>query len=690
MRTYSSIFVLGLAALAFLSCSKESPTSTVPLGEAPKKAPKPSILLITLDTTRADALGLESGQATTPHLDALASRGVWFSRAQTTAPMTLPAHVSMLTGVYPDEHGIHENARYLGQERELLAERLKKAGYQTAAFVSGFPLSKQFGLARGFDHYDDLLEGEGGQGGNGAERTARETTQRALAHLESSEAGPLLLWVHYFDPHEPYSPPEPFRSRFSDHPYLGEIAYMDEQAGRLIEAFQSRQGSSPWRILVVGDHGEGLGEHGEVLHGNLLYQGVMRVPLILAGDGIVPGQRDHAVSTRRVFDTLSAWAGTGSERTLLSDEPEPVLGEAMKPFLQYGWQPQIMAVRDQIKVIRSGETEVYDLAADPAEEKNIVETADLHRDLREALRAYSIPSSDQEAGDEQALTQEDRDRLASLGYASGEGRAPVRANAPNPKDMTHLFRALDLGSGLFVHQQYDKAVPVFEKVLKADPENLMVTLRLAVASSVLGRRATAEQYFGAARKLHASSVDVMHYHGLHHLRGGNLGEAESLLKAVASRSPNRLPALAALAEIQERSGNPVGAEEWLQKVITLKRNPFRELVRLGDARMAQGKTLLAIDSYEQAQILESKNFERFLELGVLYLSNGQAERAGESLDRVAPDHPGYPMALFKRAQVSVLLGEADRRLRVQRARESADANTQRLIASEKLFSGYLD
>ncbi len=385
---------------------------------------RPSILLVTLDTTRADAMGFESGADATPNLDALAARGVRFAQAYTTAPMTLPAHASLLTGLYPAEHGIRENARYLGDDRVLVAGRLRELGYRTAAFVSGLPLDAQFGLARGFDRYDDDF-------GGAAERDAGETTDRALAYLRQAADPPLFLWVHYFDPHEPYDPPEPFRSRYDD-PYLGEIAHLDRELGYLIGDFESRFRETGFRILVAGDHGEGRGDHGEALHGNLLYQGVMRVPLLVSGTGIDPGEVAEPVSVRRAFDTILHWAGAERPRHLLSGSSEIVLAEAMKPFLQYGWQPQVMAVRGRTKVLRSGATEVYDVVADPAETRDLAGEVEIDAELRRAIGDYLSRPIGQPSDVGEEPSRETRERLASLGYVASQSEAKLRDDARAP------------------------------------------------------------------------------------------------------------------------------------------------------------------------------------------------------------------------------------------------------------------
>jgi len=672
-RFARSLAVVVLAA-ACASCSRER---SQPAAQA--VAPQLSILLVTLDTTRADCVGYESDEVETPALDALAARGVRFASAWTTAPMTLPAHTSILTGLYPSEHGIHENSRFLGDDRVVLAERLRDAGYATAAFISGFPLERRFGLARGFDRYDDDF-GEGAD-----ERRAGPTTDRALAYLKSHPQGPIFLWVHYYDPHEPYEPPEPFRSRYLSSPYLGEIAYMDRELGRLLDAFERRCAGGPSRILVVGDHGEGLGDHGELLHGNLLYRSVMRVPMIAAGSGIPAGRVDSAVSVRRVFDTVVGWAGLDSSFDLLAPEPEIVLAEAMKPYLQYGWQPQVMAVRDGIEVIRSGVTEVYDLRTDPAESVDLSREVEIDPEIAEAIRTYPIPAAGGGTSPPDGLDPEAEKRLAALGYASWKGPVAVRKDAPNPKDMTFLFADLDEGSRLFVAGRYEASIAVFDRVLAADPENLMVTLRLAVAHSVLGHEERALELFNRAEAIQPDSIDVDHYLAMHYFRYHHWDLAAPLLERELAVMPRRLPALQALARIREGEGRIGEAIALLERIVLVDDSPAADWAHLGELEMEVGDTAAAIRAFEEARRLQGDAFARDLELGVCYLDAARFADAGAALDRVPLDHPGYAMALFKRAQVSVLLGEPDWRERVRLAYEEADAGIRRLIENEPLF-----
>jgi tetratricopeptide (TPR) repeat protein len=643
---------------------------------APGSATRPSILLVTLDTTRADAIGPEAMDVATPVFNALAARGRRFRQAYATAPETMPSHSSMMTGLYPAGHAVHENGRRLSGDRPVLAERLRQAGYRTAAFVSTFVLARRFGLARGFDVYDDE------QPAGRAERAARETTDGAVAHLAREARPPLFLWVHYFDPHHPYAPTEPFRSRYAEKPYLGEVAAMDQQLGRLVQAFE-RQVEGPAAIVIVGDHGEGLGDHGESQHGNLLYQSTVHVPLLLVGAGVAPGVSDTPVSTRRVFHTILDWAGLGTADSLRGAEGEVVLAEAMKPFLSYGWQPQVMAVEGRHKAILAGRPEVYDVVADPAETRDLAAEVELSRPLRTALRGYPLPSRNPRAQDR--LGEEERRKLASLGYVSAGATPPVRKDAPRAVEMIHLFDVLEKASGLFVREEYAAAIPVLRKILAEDPHNLDAALRLATAHSALGHEERAVAAFAGAAEIAPDSPDVRTYLALHHARGRQWERAVPLLERIVAETPDRLPALEALAVIRQRQGRIPEAIDLRQAIHALRDPSPAELVQLAHLAMSAERTALAIDTFERARGLQSDGFQHDLELGVLYLVAKRYPEAREALDRVPQSHPAYPMAVFKRAQVSVLLNEPDRAARIALARRRADATTRPLIESERLF-----
>jgi choline-sulfatase len=622
-------------------------------GDVPvQRADAPSILLITLDTTRADAIGPEAKGVATPAFDAIAARGVRFRQAYAAVPETLPSHSSMMTGLYPAGHHVHENARYLPATIPTIAERLGQAGYRTAAFVSSFALSRRFGIARGFESYDETFP----QGR--PERTARETTDAALAVIGGPDiaAKPLFLWVHYYDPHYPYAPPEPFRSRYAGQPYLGEVAAMDEQLGRLAQAFEQRA-RGPIAIVIAGDHGEGLGEHGEAYHGDLLYQSTVHVPLAIAGPGVTTGVSDAPVSTRRIFFTLLDWAGLGSSSSLRGKPEDVVLAEAMKPFLEYGWQPQVMAVSGRYKAILSGRTETYDLVADPQETRDLGSGVSLPMAMRKELEEYPAASPEAARAPDN-LDEEAKRRLASLGYVSAGAAPVVRKDAPRAGDMTDLLPSIDKASGLFVAQRYAEVIPLLQQILARDPHNLDAALRLAVAHSSLRQNAQALEAFQRAAAIAPNSQDVRTYLGLHYARNRDWDRAAPLLEQVVAESPDRATAVEGLADVK---------------------------VHQGELAMEAGQTDAAIADFERARALQPAAFTHDLDLGVLYLAARRFQDARQALDRVLASHPDDAMALFKRAQVSVLLNELDKLQRIDLAKRRADATTKPLIERERLF-----
>ena len=645
-----------LVALALLVASA--------CGHAPatRPVPRPSILLVTLDTTRFDSVGPDAKDVQTPAFNALAARGRRYLQAYAAVPETLPSHSSLMTGLYPGGHGVHENARYLPATLPVVAEQLHTAGYRTSGFVSSFILARRFGLSRGFDVYDDTLP----TGSN--ERSSRATTDAAIADLTQSSDKPRFVWVHYYDAHAPYEPPEPYRSQYRAHPYLGEIAAMDEQLGRLAQAFQQRA-NGPIAVVVVADHGEGLGEHGEAQHGSLLYQATMHVPLVIIGPGVPVETIDVPVSTRRVYHTILDFAGLDSAKSLRSSarggptsgengqDSEVVLGEAMKPFLEYGWQPQVMAVGGHVKAILSSRLETYDVTADPAEAHDLGSGAALPPGVRKALEDYPVPSpATARAAD--TLDEDAKRRLASLGYVSSGAAPVVRKDAPRPADMTAMMDVIERASGLFADGRYKECIPLFERVLAADPHNVDAALRLASAHSALGENAKALDMFQRAEAIDPHSQDVRTYLSLHYARVKDWDRAAALLDQVVKESPDRATAVDALAGVK--------AEQ-------------------GARAMEAGKTGEAIADFERARALQPTTFTHDVELGVLYLADRRFDEARAALDRFLAVHPEDPMALFKRAQVSVLLKEPDKNARIALARRKADQTTRALIERERLF-----
>jgi arylsulfatase A-like enzyme len=374
----AALLVLGLVA-----CSGGGPEGP---GEAVDfvTTGRPSLLLITLDTTRADALEPYGADAAeTPALSALADEGIVFEHAVAVASITAPTHASLLTGLYPRRHGLRNNlSHHLGDDIPSLAEWFSAAGYRTAAFVSAIVLESRYGLDRGFEVYDDALTSAsaGPAPWTPTERPAEATADRALAWLDALGGDdPFFLWVHFYDPHLPYSPPSPWAERFRDRPYAGEVAYMDSQIGRLLK--HPRAAADDVIVTAIGDHGEGLGEHGEEAHGLLVYESTIRVPWILKLPGGPAGVRIAApISQVDLVPTIAEMVnfepGAGSEalegRSLLpllrGDEwtaERLLFAESEVPFFTYGWSRLRTVRRGTLKYIDAPVEEVYDLQTDP-------------------------------------------------------------------------------------------------------------------------------------------------------------------------------------------------------------------------------------------------------------------------------------------------------------------------------------
>ncbi len=442
-------------------------------------------MLITLDTTRADHLGSYGWpHARTPNLDRLAGRGTRFARCDTAAPVTLPSHATILTGLYPPRHGVRDNGTFvLSSQVETVATRLRAAGYDTGAVVSAVVLARRHGLDNGFRIYDDDLGRGYTTGTEVVERQAKATTAAALAALGKLRP-PFFLWVHYFDPHEEYRPP----TRFTDSVggphrlYDGEIAYVDEQLGLLL-----RKLPADADVAVVGDHGEMLGEHGEVSHGLLPYSGARRVPLILAGPDVPVGRVSEClVRTADVAPTLLGWAGveppTGFDGAALlplstgAGCDRSSYTESLLPFFAYKWYPLRALSDGRDLFVRGPRPSLYALAGDPLEERDRsaarpADTARWGERLR-TLLAKMGESIEPELRPESALTAELGQRLASLGYIGSAAGGRVTSNLPDPRSMTAVAQQLHRAARLVQEDRCRDALPILEGIVRKDPHNV--------------------------------------------------------------------------------------------------------------------------------------------------------------------------------------------------------------------------
>lgn len=564
-RRYTVGIAVALVALAaYFGLSRLSPHSDGwPEQLTPGAARGFNVLLITLDTTRADRLGCYGHTAAqTPVLDRLAAGGIRFDDAVTVAPITLPSHASILTGLNPPKHGVRHNGEFhLAPEHETLAETLKDAGYDTAAFISAFVLDARFGLDQGFDRYDDTVSVPTAAPDAHFhkpihERSAGRVTDSAIEWLNNrSRSGPFFCWVHYFDPHSPYQPPPPYAAPFKNRPYDGEIAYMDAQIGRLLEAFQKHGRLDETVTVVVADHGESLGEHGESSHAKLIYESTMHVPLIVSCparihtpcvvDDVVVSVADVAPTILDLLEITPRHAMDGqSLLTVRNDSERTLYLETLAPYLDNGWSPLFGLRRHDAKYILAPRAEYYDLRVDPGERKNLyaqlrgmalTERDSLVEELNSILA--ESPSMGEVVESAQPLDTEAIRRLESLGYVGSIAQIDDGEVLLDPKDVMAIQRETDRAANLARSGQHEEALRLMKQAADASPRDPALLLTMGKAYLLINRVAEAEDAFRKAHSIRPTArvcillAQIM-------LPANRLDEAEALLDQAEALDPH--------------------------------------------------------------------------------------------------------------------------------------------------------
>ncbi len=595
--------------------------AAIALAAAPEK---PSVLLVTLDTFRADFLG-SSSSSSTPRLLELARRGVVFTRARASAPLTLPSHASILTGLYPPEHGVRGNGIFrLGEGHRTLAEVLRESGYETAAFVASFVLDGRFGLAQGFDVYDDDL------GTTTAELESPEaerTGDRVLSSFEEwllrrDAQKPFFAWVHFYDAHFPYRAPEPYASRFGADSYASEIAYTDSLVGDLLEKTPPST-----LIVVVGDHGEGLGEHLEATHSLLVYNSTIAVPLILAGASVPEGRSVSTLARTidlpaTILDYLGLAPDLGSGRSLRAliegkdDPPRTAYAESLYGFHHLGFSPLYALESENHRFIDAPRRELYDLDVDPGETRDVLqEKRSASRELFRALRELrsSLDTSDTT---ELALDAETREKLASLGYLpSRASAAKVGENLPDPKDQIILFRRIQEAQDRKLRKDCAGVLELIESIRKTGPPIPLVYELVASCHLEMGQWESA----AAAAK-------------------------EALNRGLESPAFHRDLGVAAL-----RRGKPGDAEREFKIALALDEANVVIRHHLGDALRAQRRDEEAVRTYREALELNPRYVYSWNGLGMSLARGGKSQEAIEAFRKVVELDPGEPGGVFNLA-----------------------------------------
>ncbi|HVJ27153.1 MAG TPA: sulfatase-like hydrolase/transferase, partial [Vicinamibacterales bacterium] len=643
---------------------------------------RPNVLLVTIDTLRADRVG----RGFTPAIDGLAARGVTFTNVRATAPLTLPSHVSLMTGVIPPVHGVRENGVLFDRKTPTLARILKDSGYRTAAFVGAYVLNRRFGLDEGFETYDDAVRRDEERAEQlEAERPGAEVVDAALEWLPadaSRNAAPFFAWVHMYDPHAPYMPPAEYLAKTGGNAYDGEVAYADAQVGRLLDALRDRGLSDNTIIVITGDHGESLGEHGEQTHGMLVYDATLRVPMVLStpwtmtAGGEPPRTNSDPRSLTEVMPgvlrLVSLPAPDGLCGQLLSRPADPVsisgscdsYSESLYPR-QAGWHALSALSEAQWKLVLSSEAELYDLQKDPSEQNNI---ASAHPAVVQAMSAAARNLA-QSGRPSTAVAPEAAERLRALGYVSGANVITADdPTAPNPareiSAWTEFEEALgrlqrrDTAGALALlkpladrhpsapvfHSSYAQAlkeagdaagaVRVYKAAVKKWPTSATLFHDLAVAAREAGDIAEAMRAEQAALALEPGSAMAQNGLGLLHADAGRHADAAVAFEKAAEQDPSNPSYWTNLGNAKSATGDVAGGERAYRRA--LEKDPeFADALNGLGTLLVQGKRAVeAVPLFERALRRDPQLHEARLNLGIAYQESGQPEKAAATYREV--------------------------------------------------------
>jgi len=619
---------------------------------------KPNIIIVTIDTLRADRLGCYGyAGAETPHIDALARGGVRFTQAYTPVPITLPAHASLFTGTFPMATGMHDfSGNKLPPHIPTLAKILRDHGYTTAAFIGSAVLDSRFGLNQGFETYFDhfdfsrLLETNLDQ----MERRGDLVMGEALSWLKRSPRQPLFLWVHLYDPHHPYTPPEPYASRFRARPYDGEIAFDDAQFGRLV-AFFNHLGIFEKSLLVLaGDHGEGLGEHGEKTHGFFIYNSTLHVPLIFKLPGVAPRVVADEVSLVDVMPTvlqaLKISIPTSVQgRSLLGlaqgragSAPSNLYAETYLPLLHFRWN-QLRSLQSRgMKYIDAPRPEIYDVRADPKELKNLYPSrqsaAHAMRDRLNGLVRRLTPAGGAASGERELTDPALLERLKSLGYVAVSAGTFADAGGqtlPDPKDR----------------------IQIYELVSEA------------LADSQRGRYADSLAKLQQAEKVESNSVTINYLTALNYFRLRDFPRAIARLETTLKIDPRFALAAYYLGMAQVQTNDIDGATVSFERALELDPTNFIAAFNLGAAYLKKQRVDAALRQFQRAAEINPQYAQAYGALGELYLYLKRPEDAARALERAVELAPRAAKAHYNLGQAYQALGRtADAQREFERAK----------------------
>jgi len=606
-----------------------------------------SVVLVTIDTLRADRLHCYGNrEIETPSLDALAQRGVLFENAVAQAPLTPPSHASIFTGTNPNVHHVRNTGGFaLPSSSVTLATILKAQGWDTAAFVGAAVLKKASGFAHGFDVYDDQMPKpeKSADEREYPERRAGIVVDHALNWLQSQSGRPFFVWVHLYDPHEPYDPPAPFREKYRKNLYDGEVAYSDQQVGRFLDAVGRKSPADKTLVVVLADHGESLGEHGEFNHGVFLYDATLRIPFLLSGPGVPGGVRvTQQTRTIDVLPTILALLGGKPPASCQGVSLTPVFSggtvattysyeETLYPKMNMGWA-ELRGIRTaRWKYVHAPRPELYDLAQDPGETTNVIEAHPKEFQELEA-RLKMLNSAGANGVEKVATSQVDEhtlDQLKSLGYLSGVAPSEFELNGkgPDPKDHTASLRAFQtaLGPGANAIPSGRK-IEILRQALAGDSSNPSLYFYLGAEYEKAGRFDQAMRVYQNAQKQNIRSGRLLSRMGDLYLRDGKRGDAIAAYEKAAQFNPSDVESQSNLATAYLEEGKIGDAERCFRWVLTIEESATA-YNGLGLVAIQRQDSRAARENFERAVALDPNLVEAQLNLGLIYKMAGDLPRA---------------------------------------------------------------
>ena len=688
------VFLVAMAAAAlYIFLSREPAPASAQAGfqRLLKKSGirQPNIVLISLDTTRADHLPIYGYDGVrTPQLDRLARRGLVFEQCVTASPFTLPSHCTIMTGLYPTYHGVRINGdTALSEKHDTMAEALSRRGYDCGAFIGAFVLDGRWGLKQGFAHYDDDFDlNKYKQLDLGlVQKPSQEVVNEAIAWLSPRKEKPFFAWLHLYDPHIPYTPPEPYRSEYGGRGpaglYDGEIASMDAQIGRFYDWLNENNLTENTILILVGDHGEGLGEHNESTHGYYIYDYVVRVPLLIVTP-FAPFQNRRCPEQVRTIDllpTVEEMTGITPGRNLhgrsllplfyseSENEKRSAYSESMAPQIQYGWSPLYALRQYPFKYIDAPRAEFYDLKNDPGENSDLRlrqfrKAREYKKTLEKLIADTGRNAPKTEAAD---LDQETMRRLATLGYVGFSAPAkpaPNGAKLADPKDKIAIFESVSKSTELTFREKFAEAATLLESVLKKDPEVVQARLVLSNAYIKLKRPA----------------------------------DAKTQLDAVLKQDANHIQALILMASILRDESRFQDVISLCQKALSVDPNSTQALSLMGNAYMDHKEYIKALQPLQKAAEIQPKLTQYQQSLAACFIFLKQYADAERILNIIGRDYPKFPLVNFHLGLVEeekgdLALAEKGYRKEIEFHPQSVPArfNLGKLLLKKGDFDGYM-